>query len=197
MSAPGNPGSVGRAAMLRGERGRTFSPSAYLRIQRTEPFYQAAKDSRANFLSRRRIWNIDQSRLHISANLFTSRGALCVRRAAENERSRMTRETIPIDLALQGGGAHGAFTWGVLDRLLEEEWLKVEGVSGTSAGAMNAAAFISGYVAGARRARARRSSCSGAACPKPRAIVRCSAVPWMSCSAAGRSTALPSSLRRI
>ena len=60
----------------------------------------------------------------------------------------MTRETTPIDLALQGGGAHGAFTWGVLDRLLEEEWLKVEGVSGTSAGAMNAAAFISGYVSG-------------------------------------------------
>ena len=60
----------------------------------------------------------------------------------------MTRETISIDLALQGGGAHGAFTWGVLDRLLEEEWLKIEGVSGTSAGAMNAAALISGYVSG-------------------------------------------------
>jgi NTE family protein len=60
----------------------------------------------------------------------------------------MSRATTQIDLALQGGGAHGAFTWGVLDRLLEEEWLKIEGVSGTSAGAMNAAALISGYVAG-------------------------------------------------
>ncbi len=60
----------------------------------------------------------------------------------------MTRETTSIDLALQGGGAHGAFTWGVLDRLLEEQWLKIEGVSGTSAGAMNAAALISGYVCG-------------------------------------------------
>jgi len=60
----------------------------------------------------------------------------------------MTRETVSIDLALQGGGAHGAFTWGVLDRLLEEKWLKIEGVSGTSAGAMNAAALISGYVSG-------------------------------------------------
>ncbi len=59
----------------------------------------------------------------------------------------MTRRTTSIDLALQGGGAHGAFTWGVLDRLLEEEWLKIEGISGTSAGAMNAAALISGFVA--------------------------------------------------
>jgi NTE family protein len=60
----------------------------------------------------------------------------------------MTRDTISVDLALQGGGAHGAFTWGVLDRLLEESWLKIEGISGTSAGAMNAAALISGQVAG-------------------------------------------------
>ena len=57
----------------------------------------------------------------------------------------MTRADVPVDLALQGGGAHGAFTWGVLDRLLEEPWLKVDGVSGTSAGAMNAAVFIQGY----------------------------------------------------
>ncbi len=60
----------------------------------------------------------------------------------------MTRDTVSIDLALQGGGAHGAFTWGVLDRLLEESWLKIEGISGTSAGAMNAAALISGYMEG-------------------------------------------------
>jgi NTE family protein len=60
----------------------------------------------------------------------------------------MRRETTPVDLALQGGGAHGAFTWGVLDRLLEEDWLKIEGISGTSAGAMNAAALIGGYADG-------------------------------------------------
>jgi NTE family protein len=53
-----------------------------------------------------------------------------------------------VDLALQGGGAHGAFTWGVLDRLLEEPRLKIEGISGTSAGAMNAAVLISGQAAG-------------------------------------------------
>ncbi|MDI9846609.1 patatin-like phospholipase family protein [Rhodoblastus sp. 17X3] len=66
------------------------------------------------------------------------------------------RETVLVDLALQGGGSHGAFTWGVLDRLLEEPWLKIEAISGTSAGAMNAAVLVSGYMqdgaAGARKA---------------------------------------------
>jgi NTE family protein len=51
-----------------------------------------------------------------------------------------------VDLALQGGGSHGAFTWGVLDRLLEERWLKIEAISGTSAGAMNAAVLVSGHM---------------------------------------------------
>ena len=46
-----------------------------------------------------------------------------------------SREPLLLDLGLQGGGAHGAFTWGVLDRLLEEEWLEYDGVSGASAGA--------------------------------------------------------------
>jgi NTE family protein len=53
-----------------------------------------------------------------------------------------------VDLALQGGGAHGAFTWGVLDRLLEEPWLEIDGISGTSAGAMNAAVLVDGYAEG-------------------------------------------------
>lgn len=65
-------------------------------------------------------------------------------------------EPLLLDLALQGGGSHGAFTWGVLDRLLEEPWLQLEGISGTSAGAMNAAVLASGYAhdgaEGARRA---------------------------------------------
>jgi NTE family protein len=68
----------------------------------------------------------------------------------------LTREPVLIDFALQGGGSHGAFTWGVLDRLLEEPWLKIDGISGTSAGAMNAAVMVDGYAAGgaegARRA---------------------------------------------
>jgi NTE family protein len=60
----------------------------------------------------------------------------------------MSRDKVLVDLALQGGGAHGAFTWGVLDRLLEEAWLDIEGVSGTSAGAMNAAVMASGFAKG-------------------------------------------------
>ncbi len=54
----------------------------------------------------------------------------------------------PIHLALQGGGAHGAFTWGVLDYLLEDNRLQIEAMSGTSAGALNAAVMASHYVAG-------------------------------------------------
>jgi len=55
-----------------------------------------------------------------------------------------------LNLALQGGGAHGAFTWGVLDRLLEESELDIEGISGTSAGAMNAAVAADGLERGDR-----------------------------------------------
>ena len=67
-----------------------------------------------------------------------------------------SRDPVLVDLALQGGGAHGAFTWGVVDRLLEESWLPIEGISGTSAGAMNAAVLVDGYAEnGAQGARAR------------------------------------------
>jgi NTE family protein len=60
------------------------------------------------------------------------------------------RDTLLVDLALQGGGSHGAFTWGVLDRLLEEPWIEIEAASGTSAGAMNAAVLAHGLLAGGR-----------------------------------------------
>ncbi len=60
----------------------------------------------------------------------------------------MKRNPVLIDLALQGGGSHGAFTWGVLDRLLEEPWLRIAGISGTSAGAMNAAVLAVGWTEG-------------------------------------------------
>ena len=55
-----------------------------------------------------------------------------------------------VALALQGGGSHGAFTWGVLERLLEEDWLEIGAISGASAGAMNGAVLISGYLNGGR-----------------------------------------------
>ncbi|KAA0972044.1 patatin-like phospholipase family protein [Aureimonas fodinaquatilis] len=55
---------------------------------------------------------------------------------------------VEISLALQGGGAHGAFTWGVLDRLLESGRFDMTAVSGTSAGALNAASLVTGLAAG-------------------------------------------------
>jgi NTE family protein len=55
-----------------------------------------------------------------------------------------------VNLALQGGGAHGAFAWGVLDRLLEEERLEFEGLTATSAGAMNAVVLAHGLMTGGR-----------------------------------------------
>src|SRR4030088_1118315 len=63
-----------------------------------------------------------------------------------NSVHRSTPRTI--SLALQGGGSHGAFTWGVLDRLLEEERIVVDGISGASAGAMNAVAYADGLLDG-------------------------------------------------
>ncbi len=63
-----------------------------------------------------------------------------------------TRPPLAVDLALQGGGAHGAFSWGVLDRVLEEDWIEINGISGTSAGAMNAAVMAAAFASGGRQA---------------------------------------------
>ena len=74
--------------------------------------------------------------------------------SAAGETAVVQRQPILVDLALQGGGSHGAFTWGVLDRLLQEPWLKIDGISGTSAGAMNAAVLAHGFAGdGAEEAR--------------------------------------------
>ncbi len=77
------------------------------------------------------------------------------RRASDRAPSIRTSPGTPavvktVNLALQGGGAHGAFTWGVLDRLLEEDRVNIEGISATSAGAMNATVFTYGYARGGR-----------------------------------------------
>ncbi|PZF75397.1 patatin-like phospholipase family protein [Aestuariivirga litoralis] len=58
---------------------------------------------------------------------------------------KASEKPILIDLALQGGGSHGAFTWGVIDRMLEEKRFVIEAISGTSAGAMNAAVLADGW----------------------------------------------------
>ena len=57
---------------------------------------------------------------------------------------------IKLNLALQGGGAHGAFTWGVLDRLLEDEDIDIAAVSGTSAGAINAIVAVDALIEGGK-----------------------------------------------
>ena len=62
-----------------------------------------------------------------------------------------TRVTKKINLALQGGGSHGAFTWGVLDRFLEDDSVSIEGISGVSSGAMNACVFACGMSKGGRK----------------------------------------------
>ena len=89
------------------------------------------------------------------------------------DQPRASRDTVLIDLALQGGGSHGAFTWGVLDRLLEAPWLKIEAISGTSAGAMNAAVLVSGHMKGGAdgartspRSRREKPKCGGVTCSR-------------------------------
>src|SRR6201981_2220116 len=63
-------------------------------------------------------------------------------------KAAVTHDPILVDVACQGGGSHGAFTWGGVDRLLEEPWLRIDGISGTSAGAMNAAVLVDGHAKG-------------------------------------------------
>ena len=82
-----------------------------------------------------------------------------------------------ISLALQGGGAHGAFTWGVLDHLLDDGRLAIEGISGTSAGAVNAVMLADGLARGGRQeARKRlaefwRAASLGGSLPGPQRAV--------------------------
>ncbi|WP_300375701.1 patatin-like phospholipase family protein [Henriciella sp.] len=64
--------------------------------------------------------------------------------------ARTSPKPKPVSLALQGGGAHGAFTWGVLERLSECETLDIQAITATSAGAMNAVAYLSGLAQGGR-----------------------------------------------
>src|SRR5271169_5109979 len=68
-------------------------------------------------------------------------------RAASKTAASSTKR---INLALQGGGAHGAFTWGVLEQILSDERLIIEGVSGTSAGAVNGVMLADGLTRGGK-----------------------------------------------
>ena len=106
--------------------------------------------------------------------------------SADRERKQL------IDLALQGGGSHGAFTWGVLDRLLEESWLTIEAISGTSAGAMNAAVMAAAHArAGNAGARQALEAFWRRGLPGRARSARCNAARSTCCSAAGRSITRP------
>src|SRR5580658_10173384 len=74
-------------------------------------------------------------------------------RAPEKEPAAKVKR---INVALQGGGAHGAFTWGVLEQLLSDERLAIEGISGTSAGAVNAVMLADGLISGGREEAQKR-----------------------------------------
>ena len=84
---------------------------------------------------------------------------MATRGAASTRNARTRRKPIaPVALALQGGGSHGAFTWGVLDALLEDGRVQFEGVTGTSAGAMNAVVMAEGWRRGLQTGRDPRES---------------------------------------
>ena len=71
-------------------------------------------------------------------------------KSAKSSKPAVQQAVKTVNLALQGGGAHGAFAWGVLDRLLEDERIAFEGISACSAGAMNAAVLAYGLTEGGR-----------------------------------------------
>ena len=90
---------------------------------------------------------------------------------------RLFRRHVRINLALQGGGAHGAFTWGVLDRLLEDDELEIGWVSATSAGAVNAVALAAGLREGGKSAaRAQAAPASGRRCTRRACPICCASI---------------------
>jgi NTE family protein len=114
----------------------------------------------------------------LTAAFAATSGASQRRLPAPLRRRRSGRPVKRISLALQGGGAHGAFTWGVLDHLLEDGRIAIAGVSGTSAGAVNAIMLADGLARGgpdeARRRLADfwRATSLGGELPRPqRAVV--------------------------
>src|SRR5712692_8422838 len=80
--------------------------------------------------------------------LFSAAARAHRNRPAPPRRRRANRARKRINLALQGGGAHGAFTWGVLDQVLADGRLAIDGITGTSAGALNAALVADGLTRG-------------------------------------------------
>src|SRR3954466_16293908 len=80
-----------------------------------------------------------------------ARNARPPRKACMTSDARLHKGRKRVNVALQGGGAHGAFTWGVLERLISDGRIFIDGLSGTSAGAMNAVVFTEVFVRGRKR----------------------------------------------
>ncbi|NVO06514.1 MAG: patatin-like phospholipase family protein, partial [Rhodoferax sp.] len=89
-------------------------------------------------------------------------------------------QTKRINLALQGGGAHGAFAWGVIDKLLEDGRLDIEAVSGTSAGSMNAVALAAGAMDGPEAARQKLHDLWKAVSDSGKKFNPLGQIPWQS-----------------
>ncbi|MFC5519891.1 patatin-like phospholipase family protein [Polaromonas jejuensis] len=93
-----------------------------------------------------------------------------------------------VNLALQGGGSHGAFTWGVLDVLLQDERIEIDGISGASAGAVNAVALAHGFA----------PAQDGSPTPKPREAARASlAKIWQGVAAMGSLGSMADSISKM
>jgi NTE family protein len=82
--------------------------------------------------------------------IATRAGRALLKRLLRTHKPRAANAEHRLSLALQGGGAHGAFTWGVLDALLQDPRIQFEGISGSSAGAMNAVVLAHGWMQGGR-----------------------------------------------
>lgn len=127
-------------------------PQAKIRKQRAkhEPFRRSVRTGSNSHHHGHRRYGPDAARLAVGVVETTSSDpSSAIRQVSAIQRlSAMNRSPLLIDLALQGGGSHGAFTWGVLDRLLEERWLEIVAISGTSAGTINAAVLADGWTAG-------------------------------------------------
>lgn len=153
-------------------------PQAKICKQRAkhEPFRRSVRTGSNSHHHGHRRYGPDAARLAVGVVETTSSDpSSAIRQVSAIQRlSAMNRSPLLIDLALQGGGSHGAFTWGVLDRLLEERWLEIVAISGTSAGTINAAVLADGWTAGGAEELARRLTSTGAVSRAQRPSAHCS-----------------------
>ena len=138
--------------------GQTFDEAKKALVAEKQPMLEFTSPENigalAVFLSRRR--GRDDHGLVLLDRRRLDRAVKALKRPRGDDTGKPKPDHKKINLALQGGGAHGAFTWGVLDFLLEDGRLDIEGISGASAGAINAVMLADGLArGGAEEARKR------------------------------------------